>query len=107
MVKVWRIENEKGMGPYWNIPIALEKDLARNYPKHWNGTPQRPSPWREFQRDQKRTEFCGFLTMAQAVRWFTKKQRAILEAHGYHLVQVLASEITAGNRKSCQVLFVR
>ena len=107
MVKVWRMQNKRGKGPYWKIPKALEDDLVRNCPRYWNGTIRRPSSTHEFGREQGIREFCGFLTQEKAMRWFPKKVREILAKHGFHLVHIPVTKVTAGSVKSQQVLFVK
>ena len=107
MVKVWRMENKKGKGPYQRTPIKLYKALNITFPEWRRTCKRRPSVNEEFVRNMTRKEFCGFLTIEQARRWFPANIRAIFTAHGFYLTQVPVSKVTAGSVESHQVLFIR
>ena len=110
---IYRIENEKGIGPYKangyfrqdNFPAELKDyplpflfshdddcDASHPHPRFDSG----------IHRHTKRGEFCGFESLDQLIKWFDGEALDILESKGF-TIHICQAEITA--RGSSQVLF--
>lgn len=102
-VKLYRIEDSEGRGPY-----------RPGMSKKWADTegPPPPPTWGEefgtsllaLKRPGENMQ-CGFRTETQLHRWFTNTELYRLQLLGYRIVQVEAERILAESRN--QVVFIR
>lgn len=96
---VWRVENAQGWGPY--VGELQSRWIRQRGPHQWHCCHCHPAPIQDVKRYAASTEFCGFATRADALRWFSRAELQRLRAIGYELKQVRGI-ITARGR---QVLF--
>lgn len=96
--KVYRIENDDGIGPY---SVDETVDLIGDH-KYSNGHPV-PKKDKGIQRPQEPEERCGFLSMKQLKSWFSESEIVNLRDLGFFITE-LTGKITAIGEK--QVLFI-
>jgi len=103
MQEIYRVEDKDGYGCYTTTSFEFfekylleHSDLKRTiYPEKDIG----------IMREQYDEEICGFLTLEQARKWFTKKELKLLKKEEFLLKKVKVKRITAIGEK--QVLAVR
>lgn len=92
---LYRIENEKGMGPYYGQAIIEGEKLS--YPwqtRNHNAEPNRPGINADFNLETLTflyaygTVKCGFSSLRQMLRWFTIKEIHNMYALGFRIVRV-------------------
>jgi len=99
IMKVLRVQNENGNGPYIDSPQELQTQL-----NHVAASSKLPVPDEDcgIDRMPKQNEHCGFSNQEQLEYWFDDDELELLESYGYYIVE-LDAEITAVGE--CQVLF--
>lgn len=98
MQTVWRVQNDKGLGPYhgygWSEQWAIK---PHNYE---NGCPLPGEDaaiakfWNEL-KDSRRFKF-GFASIEQLQRWFHRDELEALARMGFKVVEVPAAEVHYG-----------
>lgn len=95
-MKVYRIENEKGHGPY-----QVSYQFWTNT-KHFNSK-KRPAVQDDFDNFTKEF-FCGFENMKQLGEWFSNKEIEKLETLGFSIKELNVSEYFIG-KSGKQIIF--
>lgn len=104
---VWRVQNEKGEGPYWNRDDNLH-DLLEIYDLLDDFSHPGPSDdigvrWKALKAHKMHRRYrFGFESKEQALAWFGGALPDLAE-HGYTLQQVHAKEVIKGDH---QVAFI-
>ncbi len=113
MATIYRVENKNGDGPYWssrkNMGMDVETDiemLTHNFDENTNKWPNlcHDKGLNRSSSIPNDGEFCGFISMAQLIRWFRPKLLDGLLKAGYSIV-CIDGEIVAQSKK--QVIFIR
>lgn len=99
-IKIWRVENSEGEGPYHNE--ELDEILVRHCNKK---THPAPIDDKDILRWPTLNEICGFIDRKQLFNWFTINELRALRDEGYHLKRVEVSRITKLSKR--QVLAIR
>jgi hypothetical protein len=102
-MKVYRIENKHGEGPYRSIACEEWETSSHNL------GPRNPGPYSDFPEDDwhfipgytKRACLFGFTTLAQLKKWFNTTERKRLRHLGYVIVRMQAHQIVAQSRLQC------
>lgn len=110
MQMVWRVQNERGIGPYYHSSGKPQYPYAY---AHYNKDPNiQPDLWQDFPHDWRLGEFRGedtwlfaFPTKRAAEAWFGAENLAALASLGWRLVRVPASR-TKRSISGKQVAFV-
>ncbi len=96
-MKVFRIQNEDGYGPYvsrFTLPIP-EIDIMCN--KHagdaYFDSALWPTSFTECTRERGEDYRCGFINEAQLFNWFSEEEIEMLRRNGYDIV-ALDKEVT-------------
>jgi len=97
MPNIYRVENNDGEGCYNGIDSDLLASNASNGLSDHVSDKNHPTPYRDkgIKRDIKFNEICGFKTLKQANKWFTKRQYEWLESYGFYLKRIEVKQITA------------
>lgn len=85
---VYRLQNSKGQGPYWH-----EFREAWQDPK--NDHNNLPTPYEEnsiVERFKEGVHVCGFKSLKQMGKWFTKKEFRAMKKIGLELVAIEVPE---------------
>lgn len=100
MIKIWRVENNKGEGCYWGQPTAPILERHDNPITH-------PTPMQDekINRPPKQNEISGFISKQQALNWFSEVELMLLLAFGFRLKEIEVTKITVRGQK--QILAVR
>lgn len=99
---IYRMQNIHGLGPYrkyGGVSDDLFDEVLASH-SHLNGRPV-PNKDLGINRDIEAKEICGFLSIRQAVKWFSKYERKRLRDEGFNIVKVEVKEITAIGKKQC------
>ena len=88
---IWRVENEFGDGCYYGASNEVS-EITKRHGSFGNPTPQDDYG---IARGMDYNEICGFKTLKQAKNWFSLKELKELYNHGYELIKVRVSNITA------------
>ena len=91
---IWRVENNQGNGCY---NFLYTKPLLERHV----GSEEHPLPVfdKGIKRPREHGEICGFLTLHQALSWFTSDELELLEKKGFQLKKVEVKVITAFGEK--------
>jgi len=102
--KIWRVEDSGGAGPY---RLTLGSDFRDDLDDRHSGDGVHPCPQNDdgIGRRVRSDEICGFNSIQQVKRWFTRDELTGLYAEGFLLKQIEVQKITAVSE--CQVLAVR
>lgn len=104
MVKIWRVENNDGIGCYTfgHMPF-----IRRMIKRHNKNSIYNPLPCEDIgiERDTEENEICGFMDKLQALSWFNRYELKNLKVLGFELKEVKVTYITARGQR--QVLAVR
>ena len=97
MNKIYRVEDEDGVGPYgrdYNVEFLESHNCDRG--KH-------PTPYYDpgIRRECRENEICGFLSIKQLLNWFSVNELYKLKKCGYKLKRVEVNKITAIGRFQC------
>lgn len=105
MATVWRVQNKEGYGCYTFGACYKSDELKRLYVvhSHLKRTP-RPDKDLGIMRLSAGAERCGFRSIYQMLKWFTKKELFMLTKHGFYVTKIDNAIITAQGRS--QVLFI-
>jgi hypothetical protein len=100
---IYRVENDDGIGCY----SCHFSELEAMYIRHKKTRRKRPLPQMDkgIDRNMTEAEICGFISLRQAEKWFTKNELNKLLFFGCSLKKVKISKITARGQK--QVLAIR
>jgi len=85
MIKVWRVQNDDGRGPYrGNYNYTQWTDSGG-----WHDEENHPSPEADLgiHNSWDGIRF-GFIDLEQAQRWFTRSELERLVCQGYHLIEL-------------------
>lgn len=87
-IKVYRVEDRDQNGPYREADLKYMVDVrAYNRLQFRRPVPHHPlEPWSKGHRRGHKSHdhhVCGFTSMKQLRRWFTKRDLAMLEQHGF------------------------
>lgn len=85
-MKIYRVENDDGRGPYWDNPcVEFNDKLFKALSSHNEDDEKHPTPCYDcFSAPRLGPEiFCGFLSLQQVRDWFTKQERKLLRDDGF------------------------
>jgi len=91
MLHIYRVENENGKGCYFEGAISINR-----LGKH-NCLARTPHPIHDvgIKREPVKKEICGFKSLQQARKWFTKTEFKRMAKNGYELKRCDVKKITA------------
>jgi len=105
MVKIWRVENQNGLGCYSFGEIPFIKRMIKRHNKNREYNPL-PCDDIGIERDiEEGSEICGFKDKQQALNWFNKYELKQLAFLGFFLEEIEVTAITAIGQR--QILAVR
>ena len=95
---VYRIQNSKGKGPYVRSTLPWTILAAHNLCE------QHPNPFSDhgINRECKRYERCGFLSLHYLLNWFSNEEVEELQKRGYWITPMLGTVTAVGKY---QILF--
>lgn len=102
-MKVYRIENKLGQGPYRGIDCETWETSSHNL------GPRNPGPYTDFDLDEwammapdrKRACVFGFRTLQELRVWFNKTERMRLRRKGYVIVRMDVEYLRACSPLQC------
>ncbi len=100
MTTIYRIQDIDGRGP-WKPGFSHKWVESRD--DHYNLTPWHEQFGTGFAANLDRSKYlgCGCLTIQQMRRWFTPKEYAMLQKHGYEAVKMEVERILAKSEIQC------
>ena len=103
MAIVYRVENNKGKGPYTGVSPRVFENSFLNVHGRGNG---HPTPLHDplINRQATEGELCYFESIKQACEWFTPLEFFFMYKRGFTLREVEVQKITAVGQK--QVLAI-
>jgi len=89
-MKILRVQDASGKGPYWCSRNAKSQAVCDMQDKHGRSPNTHPSTQQDpgIDRYQEHDEHCGFLNRKQLYNWFTDDELSILAESGFHTVEV-------------------
>jgi len=102
---VWRVQNEKGIGPYmggaWDWMDDEIKHIKSDHPPVFVDSPLIKF-WMSMQSSERNLWKCGFKSREQLLTWFSIDELAKLNLQGFKVVAFEADEVKEGEY---QVIF--
>lgn len=104
-MKIWRVEDIEGLGCYRHEAGEVADYFIEKHDKDIKGNHPTPELDIGIKRKMKSKEICGFKTLRQAKKWFTREDLTILKHFEFKLKKIKVSKITAIGKR--QVLAIR
>lgn len=104
MQYIYRIENKKGKGCYRGLVHSMEKAIEKYVDTKWFDVRREhptPSCDKGIERWPFKREICGFVSVRQALKWFSSDQIRRLRRLGFDLKKVEVQTITAIGQHQC------